>query len=37
MIDKVNDGCGVTKFKKLSREKWMYDGGGSSDCFLFNN
>lgn len=38
LIDKLRDGHGVTKFRKLAREKWMCDGGGSSELFfLFNN
>ena len=33
LIDKVKDGCGVTKFKKLSKEQWLYDGDESIELF----
>ena len=33
LIDKVKDGFGVTKFKKLSKEQWLYDGDESIELF----
>ncbi|WZZ54243.1 hypothetical protein YC2023_054350 [Brassica napus] len=33
LIDKVKDGCGVIKFKTLSKEQWLYDGDESIELF----